>query len=52
MTERILEELDVTFVKTAINIKTLKDNQKVSSILVDRIMVSKQLLSTREKFIG
>ena len=52
VTERILEELDVTFVKTAINIKTLKDNQKVSSILVDRIMVSKQLLSTREKFIG
>ena len=49
MTEQILKELDVTGVKTLINIKTLNGNQKVSSILVDGIMVSKQVLSTRDQ---
>ena len=49
VTEQILKELDVTGVKTLINIKTLNGNQKVSSILVDGIMVSKQVLSTRDQ---
>ena len=49
VTEQILKELDVTGVKTSINIKTLNGNQKVSSILVDGIMVSKQVLSTRDQ---
>ena len=40
VTERILKELDVTGVKTCINIK-------ISSTLVDGIMVSKQVLITR-----
>ena len=49
VTERILEELDVTGVKTSINIKTLNGKHKVSSTLVDEIMVKKQLLSTRDQ---
>ena len=49
MTELILEKLDVAGVKTSINIKTLNGNQKVSSGLVDGIMVSKQVLSTRDQ---
>ena len=49
MTEWILQELDVTGVKTSINIKTLNGNQKVSSTLVDGIMVSRQVLSTRDQ---
>ena len=49
MTERILKELDVTGVRTLINIKTLNGNQKVSSTLVDGIMISKQVLSTRDQ---
>ena len=49
VTQRILDELDVTGVKTSINIKTLNGNQKVSSTLVDEIMVPKQLLSTRDQ---
>ena len=49
MTERILEKIDVTGVKTSINIKTLNGDQKVSSGLVDGIMVSKQVLSTRDQ---
>ena len=49
MTERILKELDVTDVKTSINIKTLNGEQKVSSTLVDGIMVSKQVLITRDQ---
>ena len=49
MTERILKELDVTGVKTSVNIKNLNGNQKVSSTLVDGIMESKQVLSTRDQ---
>ena len=49
VTERILKELDVTGVKTSINIKTLNGNQKVFSTLVDGIMVSKQVVSTRDQ---
>ena len=49
LTERILKELDVIGAKTSINIKTLNGNQKVSSTLVDGIMVSKQVLSTRDQ---
>ena len=49
VTERILKELDVTGVRTSINIKTLNGNQKVSSTLVDGIMISKQVLSTRDQ---
>ena len=49
VTERILKELDVTGVKTSISINTLNDNQKVSSTLVDRIMVSKQVLGARDQ---
>ena len=49
VTERILNELDVTDVKTSINIKTLKGNQRVSSTLVDGIMVSKQVSRTRDQ---
>ena len=45
MTGRILEEIDVTGVKTWNNIKALNGNQKVSSTPVDRIMLSKQVLS-------
>ena len=48
LTEPILKELDVTGVKTLINIKTLNGNQ-VSSTLVDGKMVSKQVLSTRDQ---
>ena len=48
MTERILKELDITGVKTSINMKTLNDNQKVFSTLVHGIMVSKQVLSARD----
>ena len=48
MTEWILKELDVTGIKTSINIKALNDNQKIPSLLVDGIMVSKQFLSTRD----
>ena len=49
VTEQILKELDVIGVKTSINIKTLNGNQKVSSTLVDGIMVSKQVLSARDQ---
>ena len=49
VTERILKELDVTGVRTSININTLNGNQKVSSTLVDGIMISKQVLSTRDQ---
>ena len=49
MTEWILQELHVTGVKTSININTLNGNQKVSSTLVDGIMVSRQVLSTRDQ---
>ena len=49
VTEWILQELDVTGVKTSININTLNGNQKVSSTLVDGIMVSRQVLSTRDQ---
>ena len=49
VTERILKELDATGAKTSINIKTLNGNQKVSSTLVDGIIVSKQVLSTRDQ---
>ena len=49
MAEQILKKLDVTGVKTSINIKTLNGNQKVSSGLGDGIMVSKQVLSTRDQ---
>ena len=49
VTERILKELDVTGVKTSINIKTLNGKQKVSSTLVDGIMVSTQVLITRDR---
>ena len=49
VTEQILKELDITGVKTSINIKTLNGNQKVSSTLVDGIIVSKQVLSTRDQ---
>ena len=49
MTEWILKELDVTGGKTLINTNTLNGNQKVSSTLVDGIMVSKQVLSTRDQ---
>ena len=52
VTERILKELNVTAVKTSINVKTLKSNQKVSSALVDGIMVLKQVLSTRDQILG
>ena len=47
VTELILKELDVTGVRTSINIKTLNGNQ-VSSTLVGGIMISKQVLSTRD----
>ena len=49
VTERILKELDVTGVRTLINIKTLDGNQKDSSTLVDGIMVSKQVLGARDQ---
>lgn len=49
MTELILKKLDVTAVKTSINIKTLNGNQKISSTKVYGIMVSKQVLSTRDQ---
>ena len=49
VTEQILKELDVTGVKTSINIKTLNGNQKFSSTLVDGIMVSKQVLGARDQ---
>ena len=49
VTERILKEFDVTGVKTSINIKTLNGNQKVSSTLVDGIMVTKQVLGARDQ---
>ena len=49
LTELILKKLDATAVGILININTLNNNQKVSSTLVDRIMVSKQVLSTRNQ---
>ena len=49
LTELILKKLDVTAVRISINIKALNNNQKVSSTLVDGIMVSKQVLSTRDQ---
>ena len=45
----ILKEIDVTGVKTSINIKTLNGNQKVSSTLVGGKMVSKQILNPRDQ---
>ena len=49
VTELILKKLDVTAVKTSINIKTLNGNQKISSTKVYGIMVSKQVLSTSDQ---
>ena len=49
LTELILKKLDVTAAGILININTFNNNQKVSSTLLDRIMVSKQVLSTRDQ---
>ena len=49
VTDWILKELDVTLVKTSINIKTVNSNQKVSSTLMNGIMVPKQVSSARNQ---